>query len=84
MSDLARCYPAYGFERHKGYGTPAHEEAIRRHGVSPHHRRSFAPIRAALEREAESQARTTVGNGPAVHAKTAAGRLLHMHNILED
>jgi ribonuclease HII len=50
MDDLARSFPAYGFERHKGYGTPEHREAIRRHGVSPEHRRSFAPIREVLDR----------------------------------
>ena len=40
--------PGYGFERHKGYGTPEHEDAIRRLGVTPHHRRSFRPIQLAL------------------------------------
>jgi ribonuclease HII len=49
MTDLARAYPAYGFERHKGYGTPEHRQAIRRHGITPAHRRSFAPIGRALE-----------------------------------
>jgi ribonuclease HII len=38
-------YPAYGFAQHKGYPTPAHFEALRRHGPSPIHRRSFAPVR---------------------------------------
>jgi ribonuclease HII len=50
MDDLARSFPAYGFERHRGYGTPEHREAIRRHGLSPEHRRSFAPIREVLDR----------------------------------
>ena len=44
MTDLAANYPAYGFERHKGYGTRAHLEALRRHGPCPVHRRSFAPV----------------------------------------
>jgi ribonuclease HII len=34
-------YSNYGFEKHKGYGTKAHIEAIRKHGYSPIHRRSF-------------------------------------------
>ncbi len=34
-------YPEYGLERHKGYGTPQHREAIRRHGPTPIHRKSF-------------------------------------------
>lgn len=55
MVSLAARYPAYGFEVHKGYGTPQHQEAIRRHGVCPEHRRSFAPIRRAI---AESLAET--------------------------
>ncbi|OGV48174.1 MAG: ribonuclease HII [Lentisphaerae bacterium GWF2_52_8] len=49
MLELARSYPEYGFERHKGYGTAAHLEALRKHGPCPEHRRSFAPVRAALE-----------------------------------
>jgi ribonuclease HII len=44
MRDLAREYPQYGFERHKGYGTPEHLEALRTHGPCPLHRRSFAPV----------------------------------------
>jgi ribonuclease HII len=38
-------YPQYGLARHKGYGTPDHLEALRQHGPSPLHRRSFAPVR---------------------------------------
>ncbi|MHA1573534.1 MAG: ribonuclease HII [Alphaproteobacteria bacterium] len=40
--------PGYGFERHKGYGTAEHQDAIRRLGVTVHHRRSFRPIQLAL------------------------------------
>lgn len=39
-------YPQYGFARHKGYGTELHREALTRHGPSPLHRRSFAPVAA--------------------------------------
>jgi ribonuclease HII len=45
MEWLDRCYPGYGFARHKGYGTPQHLEALGRLGPSPIHRRSFAPVR---------------------------------------
>jgi len=38
-------YPEYGFDSHKGYGTPKHREALQVHGPCPIHRRSFAPIR---------------------------------------
>jgi ribonuclease HII len=48
MAEIARDYPHYGFDRHKGYGTREHHEAIARHGVTPHHRRSFRPVQLAL------------------------------------
>ena len=48
MVELAECCPGYGFERHKGYGTPEHQDAIRRLGVTAHHRRSFKPVQLAL------------------------------------
>jgi ribonuclease HII len=44
MRDEAARHPAYGFERHKGYGTPEHLTALRTHGPSPLHRKSFAPV----------------------------------------
>ncbi|MEM9169508.1 MAG: ribonuclease HII [Pseudomonadota bacterium] len=49
MRELAREFPEYAWERNKGYGAPAHREALERFGVTPHHRRSFAPVRARLE-----------------------------------
>ena len=45
---LSEAYPHYGFERHKGYPTRDHIDALRQHGVSEHHRRSFAPVRDLL------------------------------------
>lgn len=48
MIELARHFPDYGFERHKGYGTAEHHAAIDRHGVTPHHRRSFKTVQLAL------------------------------------
>lgn len=47
MVALAERHPQYGFERHFGYPTPEHLEALRRHGPCPIHRRSFAPVRDA-------------------------------------
>ena len=41
MDDLARIYPEYGFDRHKGYGTPEHVAALKKHGPSAVHRQSF-------------------------------------------
>ena len=43
-------YPQYGFDVHKGYPTPAHLEALDRHGACAIHRRSFAPVRLRLQR----------------------------------
>ncbi len=48
MVTMARQHPEYGFEIHKGYPTPAHLAALKRHGPCPHHRRSFSPV-AQLE-----------------------------------
>ena len=52
MTGLAAEFPAYGFERHKGYGTAFHQNALAQVGPCCHHRRSFAPIRALLETSA--------------------------------
>ncbi len=47
MVALHEQWPQYGFADHKGYSTPAHLSALTAHGPCPHHRRSFAPVRAA-------------------------------------
>ncbi len=49
MTEYARTYPEYGFERHFGYGTPAHLQALDTYGPCPIHRRSFAPIKQAKQ-----------------------------------
>ena len=48
MAKLAARYPAYGWARNAGYGTREHLEALRRFGVTPFHRRTYAPVQAAL------------------------------------
>jgi ribonuclease HII len=48
MIELARMHGEYGFDRHKGYGTRMHAEALLRLGPCPEHRRSFEPVRVAL------------------------------------
>jgi len=48
MRELDRLYPVYGFARHKGYPTAEHLRALAEHGVSPVHRRTFAPVRQIL------------------------------------
>ena len=49
MRALAIAHPGYGWERNAGYGTAAHLAALGRLGTTPHHRRSFAPIRAVAD-----------------------------------
>ena len=44
MDTLAKAHPGYGWERNAGYGTAEHRAALDRLGITPHHRRSFAPI----------------------------------------
>lgn len=48
MVALAKEYPGYGFERHKGYGTPEHQAAMAKLGACALHRRSFKPVQLAL------------------------------------
>lgn len=48
LVELDRQYPGYGFARHKGYPTAAHLAALRELGVTPVHRRSFAPVRELI------------------------------------
>lgn len=49
MKQLGAKYPQYGFEKHMGYGTEYHLQAIRTYGITEQHRRSFAPVREALQ-----------------------------------
>ena len=48
MTEHAREHPGYGWERNKGYPTPEHQRALGRLGVTPLHRRSFAPVRQLM------------------------------------
>lgn len=48
MVEMDSLYPHYAFAQHKGYGTQMHRERLRKHGPCAEHRRSFAPVRAAL------------------------------------
>ena len=61
MRVLEGHHPGYGFARHKGYGTAAHLEALRRLGPSSEHRLSFAPVRAAAAQLAAASDRAARG-----------------------
>lgn len=50
MENWDLLFPAYGFRKHKGYGTPEHLAALARFGPSPIHRLTYAPVHAAQER----------------------------------
>lgn len=49
MADLDKDYPVYGWAKNAGYGTAHHQEALHLHGVTPHHRRSYAPIAKLMQ-----------------------------------
>lgn len=72
-------FPHYGFAGHKGYGTPEHLEALRRHGACVHHRRSFAPVAAALERVAAVAAASTPVDMPVTVVLNGGGVQLIMN-----
>jgi len=45
MKELSKSYPAYGFQQNMGYGTKEHIDAIKQHGITSYHRKSFAPVK---------------------------------------
>jgi ribonuclease HII len=55
MANYARDHPGYGWESNRGYGTPQHYRGLEEHGITPLHRRSFAPIREILARSAQPE-----------------------------
>ena len=68
MVGLGKLHAGYGFERHKGYGTAEHAMALEALGVTRHHRRSFEPVRRALE-----SGRAGVEPAPAVASSSETG-----------
>lgn len=48
MSELAKQYPYYAFEKNAGYGTKLHIEGLQKYGITPHHRKSYKPIKKFL------------------------------------
>ena len=49
LDEMAKKYPYYGFEKNAGYGTKAHIEGLEKYGITPEHRKSYAPIKAFLK-----------------------------------
>ncbi len=54
MQDLHKTYPHYGWDSNAGYGTKQHQEGLAVHGITPEHRKSFAPIRAIVNAQQEA------------------------------
>ncbi len=61
MLKLHEKYPDYGFDSHKGYGTPQHLAAIKAHGPTPIHRLSFAPLRKVIMKGMKSKSKGKIG-----------------------
>ena len=57
MRALALEFPQYAWEKNKGYGAKAHRDALAAHGVTPHHRKSFAPIHNMLYADSSGASR---------------------------
>lgn len=51
MAHLCKEYPHYGWDKNAGYGTRQHQDALEKHGVSPYHRKTYAPILKILQKE---------------------------------
>ena len=66
MAKLDAVYPKYGFGKHVGYGTAAHQKAMEEFGLTPEHRRSFRPVREIAEQK------TTIKPKNATRLETAA------------
>lgn len=49
MQELAQTHPYYAWEKNAGYGTKAHQEGLAIHGITPHHRKSFRPIKELVD-----------------------------------
>ena len=62
MAELNLQYPGYGLEKHKGYPTRAHIEAMTNLGVTPIHRRSYGPVRKVMELQVSAGMEETIEN----------------------
>ena len=87
MAEQDGVYPGYGFGSHVGYGTAAHKAALETHGVTPLHRRTFAPIAALLadrmDQKVSSDGVTTKQIGDAAEAIAAQYLVANGYTIRE-
>nr|WP_268892905.1 ribonuclease HII [Puerhibacterium puerhi] len=85
LTRLARQYPTYAWEQNKGYSAPAHLEALRRHGTTPQHRRSWNLKAIAGGQEAAASAVSTVSAASAESApETEAFEVAVAHSLSVD
>ncbi len=84
MYELAEKYPGYSFEKHVGYGTAAHKEAIEKLGLCPEHRRSFRPIAEFAKKETakpkKRKAKATPATTPGARAEAIVAEALRRKN----
>jgi len=73
MAAQARQYPGYGWETNRGYGTPEHFRGLEALGVTPLHRRSFAPVREIIARRAQPELRLTESQPASPLSHTTSG-----------
>ena len=92
MKELAKKYPGYGFEKHVGYGTAAHQKAMEALGLTPEHRRSFGPVAklaaqtatdTSVPRAVSPRRPSTKQIGDAGEQKIADFLVLSGHEILD-
>lgn len=87
MAEQDEAYPGYGFASHVGYGTAAHRAALEAHGVTPLHRRSFAPIASLLGTSSTPgpvmPKATTTATGERAEAAVARFLVSKGHQIIE-
>ncbi len=84
MKELAEDYPNYGFEKHVGYGTTMHREALKKYGPCPEHRLSFKPLSQSSSniKTPSNECQTTKDLGDAAETKVADYLMSVGHDII--
>ena len=72
MAELDAVYPEYGFGKHVGYGTAAHQKAMEKFGLTPEHRRSFRPVREIAEDKNTAKLKTATKLDTAAEPKNTS------------
>ena len=80
MAELDAVYPEYGFGKHVGYGTAAHQKAMEEFGLTPEHRRSFRPVREIAEQKTTTKQLGDQGEQVVVDFLVAAGHEIVARN----